>query len=177
MKTNLKIKLNLGEEKFTKIFFYTSVILAVSSLSFYLYVIFSIYQSSKDIVETQNKINSILAQSEKDRLERLFILESRVNDFKKILAYKNIGSGILDFLEENTINNIYFESAELDFETSTLKVSGNFPSLKIADQQVLVFLNSDKVLRASVDDLSFGQNGIKAVIKVVLKDDLIKENI
>lgn len=182
MKSDINIdinlrKINLEEGLFPKIFSYISLFLFIGVLAFYMYMILSEMQISKKIEETRTRINSIVAFSEKDRLQAAFHLERKVNDYKDVLKSKNTIGDVLKFIESKTLNFVYFDSLQINVENNTLTLTGTFPSVYIVDQQLLIFSEDEKVEKTTLKNISLTAEGVEAELEIKLKENIFKDNL
>jgi len=151
-----------GDKKYITVdyaFYISSILLAAVVFGYFIFN-FEV-QLKNQKIETINSKSLNLSAGEGQTLnKKLLAYKNKIDDFAVILENHKITSNVLDFMEKNTLSNIWFSSFNMKGEVYEINLSGESANMEALSQQVKVFEeNLDYVKDISVLDSQSNSSG------------------
>jgi cell division protein FtsL len=140
------------------IFLYISFLIFILMVFFFLFLFFQETLMKGKVSQLQEKLLSLKTPENEKTEKELLKYQDKISQFSKILDNHFFFSKIFPYLEERIHKQIYFNSMDLDFENSTIFISGQSPSFAILFQQMEVFQN-DQFLKPELKELNLAEEG------------------
>ncbi len=124
---------------------------------------------SKSVDQQINKLSGAISADEVNNFSAFY---SQLNNIQNLLADHAKSSDVTDFLEKNTLTNVYFKTMSLDWSTRTLKFDGNAPSYSVLSQQMEIFRQAPQISEVNLDGANLSQDktgGVDFSIRLILK--------
>lgn len=105
--------------------------------------------------------------------------KSLINFYSQLVNIQNLlvnhptASKLVDFLGENTHQQVNYFSLNLSLAEKNLKLDGNAPNYNILVQQLELFRRAPEIERVFLEDSKIGEAGVRFSIKLVFKGELI----
>ncbi|HMB17407.1 MAG TPA: hypothetical protein VKO61_00645 [Candidatus Paceibacterota bacterium] len=101
---------------------------------------------------------------------------SQLNNLERILQERGFSHNVFKFLENNTIQSVYYTNANYSSSRNSVSLSGVAEGMKELVEQVSVFSDSDKVEEAVMNDVSIqGTNQVGFEINVRFNPNFLKK--
>jgi len=95
--------------------------------------------------------------------------KKRVDDFTVIFNKHRISSRVFSFLEENTLDNVWFSSIDISQVRSEISLLGEAEDMATVSKQIKLFeQNKEYIKDIGVSDFRSSQEGIKFALKLSL---------
>ena len=140
------------------IFLYFSILIFILSISFSLYLWLKEKSIKREISQIEEKILALKTPEMKKAEEEILKYQQKISHFSKLIKEHFYYSKLFPYLEQRTHKKIYFSKMDLDFENSTLLLSGESPNFSVLAQQ-LEILKKDPFLKAQLKKLNLGKEG------------------
>src|SRR3989338_6498152 len=155
------------------LFYFACIILAVSVLS-YLVFNFKVQLQQKQIQTAENMSIALGTVDNRAYSKKFLNYKKQIDDFTAIISDHKITSNVFNFIEENTLPDIWFSSFNMQESSGELKLSGEVSDLGQLSQQIAVFEKSTNyVSTVSVVDSQENNNGRGSfALDLVLKPEI-----
>jgi short subunit fatty acids transporter len=151
------------------LFLYFSILIFIFSIFASFYFWFQEKSKKKEISQIEEKISVLKTPGIKKTEEEVSKYQKKISDFSKLIKGYLFYSKIFSYLEQKTHKQIYFSKMDLDFENSTISLSGKSPNFSVLAQQLEVF-RGDPFLKTQLKELDLGKEG-KADFKIEITFD------
>lgn len=133
------------------LFYFASILLAAAVFS---YLIFNlkVQLQIQRIQEVEDKFLSLGKGESQAYKKRVFDYKKKIDDFATILSSHKITSNIFSFIEEKTLNDVWFSNFNMQENTDEIILSGEARDMIVLSQQVKIFEESRNYVK-SVDIL------------------------
>lgn len=124
---------------------------------------------SKSVDQQINKLSSAISADEVGNFSNFY---SQLNNIQNLLTNHTQSSDIVDFLEKNTLKNVYFKTMSLDWTSRIVKFDGNAPSYNVLAQQMEIFRQAPQISEVDLDGVNLSQDrtgGTDFSIRLTLK--------
>jgi len=151
------------------IFLYFSILIFILSifLSFYLWL--KEQSKKREISQIEEKILSLKTPQIKKAEEEILKYQQKISHFSELIKNHLYYSKLFPYLEQRTHKKIRFSKMDLDFENSTLLLSGESPNFSVLAQQ-LEILKQDPFLKTQLKEVNLGKEG-NVDFKIEIKFD------
>jgi len=155
------------------LFYFACIILAVSVLS-YLVFNFKVQLQQKQIQTAENMSIALGTVDNRAYSKKFLNYKKQIDDFTAIISDHKITSNVFNFIEKNTLPDIWFSSFNMQESSGELKLSGEVSDLGQLSQQIAVFEKSTNyVSTVSVVDSQENNNGrVSFALDLVLKPEI-----
>jgi hypothetical protein len=137
---------------------YFSILIFICSVFTSFYLFYQEKLKKKEISQIEGKILTLKTSEIKKAEEEVLKYQNKILDFSNLIKDHLFYSKIFSFLEQKTHKQIYFSRMDLDFENSTLLLSGQSPNFSVLAQQLEVF-KEDPFVKAQLKELNLGKEG------------------
>ena len=151
------------------IFLYFSILIFILLifLSFYLWL--KEQSKKREISQIEEKILSLKTPQIKKAEEEILKYQQKISHFSELIKNHLYYSKLFPYLEQRTHKKIRFSKMDLDFENSTLLLSGESPNFSVLAQQ-LEILKQDPFLKTQLKEVNLGKEG-NVDFKIEIKFD------
>jgi hypothetical protein len=155
------------------IFLYFSILVFIFSIFASFYFWFEEKSKRKEISQIEEKISILKTPEIKKKEEEVLKYQKKISDFSNLIKEHLFYSKIFPYLEQKTHKQIYFSSMDLDFENSTISLSGQSPSFSILAQQLEVF--KEGPFKAQLKEITLGKEGkVDFKIEITFDKSILK---
>ena len=140
------------------IFLYFSILIFVFVIFISFYFWSEEKSKRKEISQLEEKILALKTPEIKKEEEKVSKYQEKISHFSELIKDHLSYSKIFPYLEQKTHKQIYFSRMELDFENSTLFLSGESPNFSVLAQQ-LEILKNDPFLTSQLKEVNLGKEG------------------
>jgi len=140
------------------IFLYFSILIFIFSISFSFHLWLKAQSKKREISQIEEKILALKTPQIKKSEKAILKYQQKISHFSELIKDRLYYSKLFPYLEQRTHKKIYFSKMDLDFENSTLLLSGESPNFSVLAQQLEV-LKKDQFLKAQLKKLNLGKEG------------------
>lgn len=127
----------------------------------------------KEIKLVDEKLAALSESVRAEEREQLIGFYSQIANLKAILAAHPFSSKVFTVLERYTISSIYFESAQLSTDETTLTVNGVSPSFDALGQQAAVLSRASEIQSVKLVQASFRENEVTFSFNIIFTTDFL----
>lgn len=148
------------------------------TLLIYLGVLFGyIPYFTSQLTDRNAKIEEFGKQFSETEQEELRTFYSQISNLKTVLANHAVATPLYRFLEEHTLQDIYFKSANVNAARGQLILEGVAKSVEDAASQVKVFENAPEVTKITLRGFSeSAREGVQFGITLEFRPDMFREH-
>jgi short subunit fatty acids transporter len=140
------------------IFLYLSVLIFIFSIFISFYFLWLENLKKKEISKIEEKISALKTPEIQTKEEEVLKYKNKISDFSNLIKDFIYYSKIFPYLEQKVHKKIYFSKMDLDFENSTISLSGHSPDFYTLSQQIEIFKN-DPSFKAQLKEIRLGKEG------------------
>lgn len=131
----------------------SSLIIFGGSLIFYFSLVlgYSSYLKAK-FAAVKNQIEQTGGKINPEERGNILNLYSQITNISTILNHHIKSSNFFNFLEKNTLANVYFVKGVYDFRNKTITLEGKSPSYQALSQQMEAFKNNHFIKSVNLQD-------------------------
>lgn len=145
---------------FTESLFYISLSLIVASFLCYFIFSFRISSQKNFIEELDFEMSQIGSLEQKQREEKVFSYQKKIDDYSQIINNHKISSSVFGFIEKQTIQSVWFSKISLSEKENSINLSGEAENIEVLSRQIFIFENSEFVKKISILNSSLDDSGI-----------------
>ena len=119
------------------------------------------------------KINEIGGQISQEDRENFIGFYSQLVNLQTLLNNHIKGSNIYNFLEKNTNQGVYYESADLSATDHNLRLTGVARSYDNLVQQLFAFEQLPEINKVILEDSQAADKGIRFSLQIIFKPELL----
>ena len=169
MALNLFNKFEEKEPLIAKYFFIVSCAFLIIVLFCYFIILLKIYLQENQITTLQGDASHYTTDEQKMYEKKFSDYKKKISDFASIMHDHRVSSNLFTFLEEKTLDNVWFYNFDLSENTSELNLSGEAENGEAFSKQVGVFEKSSYVKSVSVLDSRISNSGgLFFIVKISL---------
>ena len=94
------------------------------------------------ITQVDSQIDELTRSIPEDQQKSFLIFSAQANNIQKVLNDRYNTPSIFDFLEKNTIKNVFYKGVTFDAKELTVNIDGVAPDFNILAQQMEIFRNA-----------------------------------
>jgi len=143
---------------FETIFLCFSILIFIFSTSFSLYLWLEEKSKKREISQLEEKILALKTPEMKKAEEEILKYQQKISHFSELIKDHLYYSKLFPYLERRTHKRIHFSKMDLDFENSTLLLSGESLNFSVLAQQ-LEILRQDPFLKTQLKEVNLGKGG------------------
>lgn len=140
------------------------------SVAIYLGMAFGLQPYLNNRIDNLDSQLQQMANSVSDaQIQGFLTLYSQMVNTNNVLKDRKSPSQLFDFIEKNTLKNIYFTNLSLDYSANTVRVEGKTPDFEILAEQLGVFKNDPSVAKVALSGASLSQDksgGVKFAAQI-----------
>jgi hypothetical protein len=156
------------------IFLYFSILIFIFSIFASFYFWFQEKSKKKGISQIEEKISVLKTPEIKKVEEEVLKYQNKISDFSNLIKDHPFYSKIFPYLEQKTHKQIYFSRMDLDFENSTISLSGQSPNFSVLAQQLEVF-KEDPSFQTQLKEVTLGKEGkVDFKIEITFDKNILK---
>ena len=158
MAIEINPKKKLGIPTWSIIVFGVCLILLIGLLASYFYFGAKIKKITQEIQKKEAEF-VYLGEAIQTEQEKLLSLEQKIDDFGNLISsHRNI-LDIFEFLEKNSLLNVWFSDFNFSAEEGEVSVSGKTDNLTILEQQAFVLKQQSVVKNLDITKVSINKEG------------------
>ena len=141
------------------LFYFATILLAATVLS-YLVFNFKVQFQEKLIGQVENASLSLRSGERQAYNKKVLDYKKKIDDFAEVLDSHRISSNLFDFIEKNTLKNVWFSDFSIQEIANEIVLSGESSDMKTVSNQVDIFEKSKNyVLKVNVLDYQINTTG------------------
>lgn len=132
------------------LFYFATILLAATVLS---YLVFNFKVQLQGKLMRQIETASLSLRSDERQVYNRKILDykKKIDDFAEILGSHRINSNVFNFIEKNTLKNVWFSNFSVQETANEIMLSGEASDMKTVSNQIEIFeKNKEYVLKVNV---------------------------
>lgn len=135
------------------------LILLISLIATYLYLVFSLRKMSKEL-EERNITVVPLEKAITEKEEELQPIGQEIDDFNEFLAVHKKTLDIFTFLERISLPSVWFFDFNFKSNTGKVSVSGQVNSFATLEQQINVLKQEPALISSNITEILIDEEGI-----------------
>jgi hypothetical protein len=151
------------------IFLYLSILIFAFTLLVFFYFWSQEKSKKREISQIEEKILALKTPEINQKERKVSYYQEKISHFSDLIKDYVFYSKIFPYLEQKTHKQTYFSKMDLDFENSTISLSGESQSFPALAQQ-LEILKGDPSLKVQLKEVSLGKEG-KVNFKIEINFD------
>ncbi len=129
------------------VFWYLALAILITVSVCYGVLTFKVYFYGKKIDEINSSIATYSTPEQKANEKEVFDYKKKIEDYTVLISSHKISSNVLNFIEQSTLENVWFSSFSMAGATTEIRLSGEAESMEVLSQQFKVFENSKKYVK------------------------------
>lgn len=159
MALHLFNKFKEKESLIAKYFFISSCAFLIIVLFCYFIILLKIYLQENQIATLQGDASNYTTDEQKTYEKKFSDYRKKIADFASVIDNHRISSNMFTFLEEKTLDTVWFYNFDLSENTAELNLSGEAENGEVFSKQVGIFEKSSYVKSVSVLDSRISSSG------------------
>jgi len=156
------------------LFLYFSILIFICTVFASFYLFYQEKAKKREISQIEEKVLALKTPEIKKAEEEVSKYQEKISYFSDLIKEHLFYSKIFPYLEQKTLKKIYFSRMDLDFENSTILLSGQSPNFSLLAQQ-LEILKEDPSLKAQLKEINLGKEGkIDFTIEITFDRNILK---
>jgi len=140
-------------------FYFLSSCLIVAIFTYFLFTI-KVNIQTQEINEIDKKMLNYSIYQQKENEKTIVSYQKIINDFSSIIKNRKISSRLFDFIEKNTLPNIWFSNFDMSYSTNDIKLSGEAENMETLINQINFFEeNKDYIKSINILNSQINSNG------------------
>jgi len=153
---------------------YFSILIFICTVFASFYLFYQEKTKKKEISQIEEKISVLEASEIKNAENEVLKYQEKISHFSDLIKEHLFYSKIFPYLEQKTLKKIYFSRMDLDFENSTILLSGQSSNFSVLAQQ-LEILKEDPSLKAQLKEINLGKEGkVNFTIEITFDKNILK---
>lgn len=152
------------------VIFYFLCVTFIISIFIYSTITLKVYLQTQRIDELNKRVIDYGLYKKTSNEDKIIDYKKKIDDFSLIVKNHKISSNVFNFIEENTLPNVWFANFDMFQDLNEIKLSGEAENIEVLGNQIQIFeRNKDQVVSASILNSVFDTNGrIKFVLSISL---------
>ena len=156
------------------LFLYFSILIFICTVFASFYLFYQEKAKKREISQIEEKVLALKTPEIKKAEEEVSKYQEKISYFSDLIKEHLFYSKIFPYLEQKTLKKIYFSRMDLDFENSTILLSGQSPNFSLLAQQ-LEILKEDPSLKTQLKEINLGKEGnIDFTIEITFDRNILK---
>lgn len=172
---NIAVPENLKDRNlWIDVFLYAVLIILAAVIFCYGVLEFKIYFYNTKIKELDDKIAAYSTPEEKAHEAKVLEYKKKLDDFSTIMANHKLSSNIFDFIEKNTLPNVWFSNFSMTGSSGEVRVSGEAKDMETVSRQFRVFETSKEYIKmVTVLNTQVGNDDkVSFILNIILEPNI-----
>ncbi len=171
------IKSGKDKKLLLDIVLYISISILVSAILLYFIFLVKISSQKNEITKFDKLFLEVGTIEQKEKEAKIFVYQKKINDYAKLLAEHKSSLNVFNFLESQTMPEVWFSRISLSEEDTSIVLSGEAGNMDVLSRQISNFEKNNYVSNIAVLSSSISDSGrIKFNLTLNLKDELFVPN-
>jgi short subunit fatty acids transporter len=155
-------------------FLYFSILIFICTVFASFYLFYQEKAKKREISQIEEKILALKTPEIKKAEEEVSKYQEKISYFSDLIKEYLFYSKVFPYLEQKTHKQIYFSKMDLDFENSTMLLSGQSPNFSVLAQQLEIF-KKDPSLKVQLKEIGLGKEGkVNFTIEITFDKNILK---
>jgi len=154
--------------------FYFSCAILIVIIFGYLALEVKVYIQNQGIDEINKRMVGYSLYQQRIDENSIIDYKKKIDDFSLIIKNHKVSSNVFNFIEENTMSNVWFSNFDMSQSTYEIKLSGEAENIETLSDQIQTFENNkDNVKNINVLNSRVDANGkIRFLLSISLNPEI-----
>jgi len=155
--------------------FYFSILLLIGSVLTFFILNRSFERAELELKNLEETLLKEKTQEEIALEKEVFNYQKNIEDFSKLSKLHLYPSKFFDFFQNLCHPQVWFSKFLLNLKDFNLSISGETENFSILGQQILIFQQQEKILKADLSEVSIGKEGkVNFTLNLLLSPEILK---